>query len=80
MAGRRITVVADFEMLIARASFTKESLARAAKVNRGVINPNADGVGGTLRSVTAMGDRASLRRARRSGSRARLCAALCRSG
>jgi hypothetical protein len=57
MAGRRITVVADFETLIARAGFTKGSLARAAKVNRGVIfraiNPRAYGVGGTLRNVTA---------------------------
>jgi hypothetical protein len=58
MAGQRITVVADFETLIARAGFTKASLARAAKVNRGVIfraiNPDAYDVGGgALRNTTA---------------------------
>jgi hypothetical protein len=57
MAGQRITVVADFETLIARAGFTKESLSRAAGVDRGIIyralNPEQYGVTGALRNTSA---------------------------
>jgi len=57
MAGQWIMVVADFATLIARAGFTKASLARAAKVNRGVIfralNPETYAFSGALRNTTA---------------------------
>ncbi len=57
MASQPITVGADFETLIARAGFTKASLARAAKVNCGVIfralSPNVYAVSGALRKTTA---------------------------
>jgi hypothetical protein len=57
MASQRITVVENFETLIARGGFSKDALAKAAGVNRGVIfraiNPEAYNVGGTLRKITA---------------------------
>jgi hypothetical protein len=57
MEGQRITVVANFATLIAKAGFTKESLARAAGVNRGVIfralSPEVYGVSGAIRDTSA---------------------------
>jgi hypothetical protein len=57
MPSQRITVVENFETLIARGGFSKDALAKAAGVNRGVIfraiNLEAYNVGGTLRKITA---------------------------
>ena len=55
MTDQRITVVNNFEMLIARAGFTKDGLAKAAGITRGVIPRaiSADENGSSLRLLTA---------------------------
>lgn len=58
MLNKRITVVDNFETLIARAGLSKEGLAREAGISRGVlyraISPASYGSGdGAIRGTTA---------------------------